>query len=113
MPPKKRLKRPSAVQGRRLPTPARARRRKDRGVTSGATREMPPHPILRGRAGELIHYSSRLLFVVRFLLEQAGAEEAVRAVNRALNAATFARADLLQSTSPAPSESIVRQTRGR
>ena len=71
---------------------------------------MLPHPRLRGRAGELRHYASRLLFVVRFLLEQAGAEEAVRAVNRALNAASFARADLLKSSPPDP-ESLAPQLR--
>jgi hypothetical protein len=74
---------------------------------------MPPHPMLRGRAGELLHYASRLLFVVRFLLEQAGAEEAVGAVNRALNAATFARADQLKSAPPTNYESPARQSRGR
>jgi hypothetical protein len=69
--------------------------------------------MLRGRAGELLHYASRLLFVVRFLLEQAGAEEAVGAVNRALNAATFARADHLKSAPSAKHESLARHSHGR
>jgi len=61
----------------------------------------------------LLHYASRLLFVVRFLLEQAEAQEAVRAVNGALNATSFARADRLKSTPAQQYESRAPQWRGR
>jgi hypothetical protein len=108
MPAKKRSKSPSVIQRGRLAPVARAPRRTDRHIDSGPIREMPLHPRLRGRPGELIHYASRLLFTARFLLEQAQAEEAVRAVNRALNAASFARADQLKSAPPAEYPSLAR-----
>ena len=41
-----------------------------------------------------VRYAVSSLFTARFLLEEAGApEEAISAVNRALNAVTFSRAE--------------------
>jgi hypothetical protein len=50
-----------------------------------------------GRLGQLVSRAIDLLHKARFVLDQGGAGEAVAAVERALAAATFARAAVLQA----------------
>jgi hypothetical protein len=50
-----------------------------------------------GRAEQLVSKAIDLLHKARFVLDQAGAGEAVAAVERALMAATFARGAVFQA----------------